>query len=327
MVTERYRLNASYAPDPAWAIAATVSLEPTSAELTADATWKPDRDTQVRVVYRASENQSSYYSGTQSIRVDASHRFPGGLVVTARGTYAPDRSLRRPTDFSAQAELSLPFGLPLRKRAVGRIAGTVKDVESGAGVADVILRIGQRIAITDLRGAFLFPDLPPGKYSVTVDTARVKADRLVAEKLPLTAEVVAGRDARLDVTLIAPARLSGSVQRYRTAEDGALVPATPLQDVLVELRRNGDVRKALTGRDGGFAFAGLPPGTWRLRFSTDGLPPYTAFAENDLEIRLSPGDAPKVDARVLDVRREMQMVDEGEIIEEIAPEDQGPRGK
>jgi len=58
--------------------------------------------------------------------------------------------------------------------------------------------------------------------------------------------------------------------------------------------------------------------------ATDALPPYAAFARNDLDIDLQPGDAPVIQGQVLQMRREMKMVDEGEIIEEAVPDSEGP---
>jgi hypothetical protein len=321
--TERYRGSVTYVPVPGFTLGTTVTLERAAMEIAAEASWQPDSGTRVALAYRASEKARSFYDGRDSLRLDASHRFPGGMVLSVRASSAPDRSLHRATDFSVQAELSLPLGLPLRKRAAGRIVGTVIDALSGGGVPDVILRVGERIAVTDLRGTFVFPDLPPGRYHVGVDTARVREERLVAEKLPLAVQVEASADSRLEVSLVAPARLMGTARHYRTGEDGTLVPEDPLVDALVELRGDGETRKTLTDREGRFAFQSLPPGTWLLHLDQGALPPYTAFAENDLVLELEPGEAQSFDARVLAVKRELKIVDEGEIIEEAAPEGGG----
>lgn len=77
-----------------------------------------------------------------------------------------------------------------RRLAPGRLTGTVIDVATGAPAANIAVRIGPRIVVSDANGNYDWSGLPAGSYEVALV---LPADWGVAVQGTLTAEVPPGQ--------------------------------------------------------------------------------------------------------------------------------------
>lgn len=124
----------------------------------------------------------------------------------------------------------------------------------------------------DADGRFDFEHLEPGGYKLEVTHA---PSRTVHNQ---NVEIYGDRDLRIDLR---PARVEG---RVTVAEEG-----TPVENGLVAMRRLADLGgeenllTVGTDADGGFRFARVPPGRYRLAVRKDGL----SAAETDLVVEAS----------------------------------------
>jgi len=112
-------------------------------------------------------------------------------------------------------------------------------------------------------GSFAFPDLTPGSYRLELAGVGVIADGIQLEAGALYRQIFPLRS-----------RLSGRV----------LDPPDGLVAVLYAPPAWGWTRQAPLDPDGGFAFAGLPPGLYRLAVADQVLPDLELTGENSLQL-------------------------------------------
>src|SRR5690606_7301920 len=92
----------------------------------------------------------------------------------------------RRNESAVVVELSIPFGLPTaRKKGIGTLKGLVRHQETGAPLANAVLRLNGAAAVTDGGGEFRFPALKPGTVHLDVDAGSIGLDRVPMEKTPM----------------------------------------------------------------------------------------------------------------------------------------------
>lgn len=149
----------------------------------------------------------------------------------------------------------------------------------GAALPGALVRVGGRFAACDAKGAAVIDGLPAGRHRVVF---RHPGYELVET------EALLPEGQRIPLALLArPVVLVEAAGKVWTGEPrlplaGASLRLTPLATaagVSGELRLAADF-------EGGFAFAGVPAGTWRLELQAPG------FRGRSLEVELAPGRSP-----------------------------------
>lgn len=119
-------------------------------------------------------------------------------------------------------EYSVVLGVPVaRKKSIGTIRGTVYDAQTYEVMEDIILRLNGSAAVTDHRGAFLFPPLKPGTYFLNIDRGGLGLDRVSAQKTPMEVNVEAGDDLNIELGITQSAKLEGNISVFRILENSA----------------------------------------------------------------------------------------------------------
>ena len=268
----------------------------------------------LRLGYRSSSKASSYYAGLDSVRASLVYAIAEGQRAMLQASYAPNRSLERFTDFDLSIEYHASVGLPIGLRQVGKIAGVVTDTATGRGVPDVIVRVGDRVAISDLSGRFLFLSMAEGFYTVGVDLSRLKEDRIVRGAGPIEVIVETGETADIEVFLIEPGVITGTVKKFSRDSDGNLVEEGGMPDLLLEVI--GEYRKVrlLTDRNGNFRVGRLTPGEWVVTIASSQLADDIYVETDKPVITLQDGEIEEIFLGVYPVKREIKMIDEGTIL-------------
>lgn len=203
-------------------------------------------------------------------------------------------------------EYALPLGVPLPARGEERVVARIVDPATGEGMADVLVRVGDRVAVTDRRGMVAFAGLPHGTHMLRVEAGA--GPEMVADR-PLPVPVIVGEGAvRVELQLQAAARLEGTVERAAT--DSAA--AAPMADVTVTVTGPGGEHRAVTDAEGRFRITGMRPGWWRVRVDAASLPRHHAF-EKDQHVLLQPGGAREAWLTVVVRERPVQMIQGGEL--------------
>ncbi|HVH13811.1 MAG TPA: carboxypeptidase-like regulatory domain-containing protein, partial [Longimicrobium sp.] len=124
-------------------------------------------------------------------------------------------------------EYGVPLGIPLPARGEARVEARVRDAATGRGLADVLVRVGDRVAVTDRRGRAAFVGLPEGTHLLRVEMPA--GPEMVTDR-PLPVPVtVAGGGLQTHLHPRRAARLIGTVERR-----GVDSVAAPMAGVTVE---------------------------------------------------------------------------------------------
>jgi hypothetical protein len=189
-------------------------------------------------------------------------------VLAALTSFSSPRAEDAPSPSARTARLEGTVSFDRHRRAVG----TAVVASTGAG------RRLLWLTTTDGKGFFVFDRLPEGAYRVEV--RRDGFAPVVKEKVELRFPF----RAVVEVTLVAePGRRAAAAppqdKRIRLSGKVTVRGAGPLPEARLRLVRSGggdDPRSVLTRRDGTFALADIPAGTWRIEALGAGYLPVRA---------------------------------------------------
>lgn len=95
------------------------------------------------------------------------------------------------------------FNLPVsRKQNIGIIRGKiyVAEVQEKTGIKDVIVRISDKVVVTDKKGRFVFYGLPVGKHYLFVDN--ISSGKITNVKNPLEVILHNGEEKDIEIGII-----------------------------------------------------------------------------------------------------------------------------
>ncbi len=268
--------------------------------------------------------------------LNASARHPawreGTLLLRATQTLYDDHNSDQ-DETTLILEYEHRFGLPVaRKSGMSTVSGVVKDDRTGAPLGGVLLRLDQETFATGPDGRFAFTSARPGSAYLSVDASRIGLDRIPVCDNPLGLDLEAGADHPLEIRVTTKAVLTGQVVLHRAAaagsgvpyeleqapgvpglkaQEGELMEAEGLANVLVSMNGPGGTVRALTDARGRFRFTELRPGAWTLTVDPGALPAHHAPERAEMPLNLGPGEARDVTVRVLPQKRRIRVMEEG----------------
>ncbi|OIP26647.1 hypothetical protein AUK22_06480 [bacterium CG2_30_54_10] len=235
---------------------------------------------------------------------------------------------------------SIPIDIPVGKNtSIGNLSGKVIDAElpGKPPIPNVILIMGGTAAVTDKSGRFVFPAIASGTHTLTIERKSVGLNRISSVKMPAEIMIEGGETSRIEIGMVKGAQLKGKFaypleDKSISEAKGELIltgdirqilkkgPATGLGNILVELSLEGETVRRVSDNDGEFLFDALKPGAWHYKVYEENLPENHYLKNAEGEIALVAGDIKNVSFEVLPRRRQIQIVDEGEIkLKEATP--------
>jgi hypothetical protein len=211
----------------------------------------------------------------------------------------------RPRGF---VEYALPLALPLPSGGGGLVTARVFDPATGRGIPGVLVRVADRMAVTDRRGIAGFGGLPAGEHTLRVEPG-AGPERVADRDMPVPV-TGGGGERRVEIALQLAARIEGVV--LRVPPGAPADSAAPMAGVEVELSGPGGVRRLRTDAEGRFQASGLRPGTWRVRTADGSLPRHHQLREEQT-VLLAPGGEGRAELRVVEKERPVQMIQSGEL--------------
>ncbi|HEX6372010.1 MAG TPA: carboxypeptidase-like regulatory domain-containing protein [Longimicrobium sp.] len=262
------------------------------------------RDTWVRVSAQARRADGSPPEALLDLSLE--HGLGGGHRLTVRGLGNTRTSVGgRPRGF---VEYALPVALPLPSGDEGLVTVRAFDPATGRGLSGVLMRVGDRMAVTDRRGIAGFGGLPAGEHTLRVEPG-AGPERVADREMPVL--VTAGGGARrVEIGLALAARMAGVVVRVPAGAPAD--SAAPMPGVDVEISGPGGVRRLRTDADGRFEVSGLRPGAWRVRTPDRSLPRHHQLQEEQTLV-LAPGGESRTVLHVVEKERPVQMIQSGEL--------------
>lgn len=256
-----------------------------------------------------------------------SYRRDNGHIISLQAQYASGAN----EEANVMLSYAVPIKVPtMRKGDTKRLTGRVFDQETRAGLANVVLRLGRQVAITDERGNFTFPAAPWGFYDLSVAGGQVPVGMIPVGTLPVPVDLATESEQHVEIGFIRGGTIAGRVQLYepdprlmpsqtfiRIGQGGSatpppavkeLVPTTGLRGILVEVRNGDKVHRRLTNANGEFSFAGLHPGTWTVSMDPAAIPDTATMDVSSYTVELAPKGEQQLEFRVDQPIRAMRML-------------------
>lgn len=268
--------------------------------------------------------------------VDASleHVFPStSHKITIRGHYNAIAPVVVDNIFAYSVEYSIPIGVPIKRISnIGQLRGSLKD-ETGKGIANVLISIGTSVALTDRQGTFFFPSLKPGMAYILVDQAGIGLDRITAKPMPIEVVIRGGDETKYDIATTKSVSIAGKTillsMREREFGDtsSALVELGGRAGVIMEISNGPEIFRRVTDNQGKFLFTDLRPGHWVLSVIGGDIPDYHLIQPDSVIIDLLPGEKKDVSIQIRQRKREIKMLQQGVIVQEIKQQPPPPPAK
>lgn len=109
---------------------------------------------------------------------------------------------------------------------------------------------------------------------------------------------------------------NSDVKTYITNGKTKLVKDYPLQNILVELKREDEVQRRITDFEGRFSFEELRPGKWTMKVYPYNLPEYYHIQKELYDLEFKPGEKAEIEVKVVPKRRRIQFLQEGGTLKE-----------
>jgi len=248
------------------------------------------------------------------VRVE--HQFKNGQQVSLRAQFSlyDGMRLRRTTDYILSYTMPISAPLPDNEKMDRRLSGRVFDAETGEGISDVLVYLGESMMLTMPDGTFSMAAAAEGIQYLSLDHLSIRLDRVSLQQLPLAINFDREELPELDIPVVRGARIAGAVVRNEggvpavgdIAEADSLVG---LKQVVLEIQKDNERYRTVTDGLGRYFFDGVPPGEWNLSVVHAQLPRYH-YLENDTQmVNVGPGESVEADFAVLERQRRIQMLD------------------
>lgn len=154
---------------------------------------------------------------------------------------------------------------PLYKRyAVGHIIGRLTSKDD-VGVPKTIVKLDNKIRVTNSNGQFDFSNLKIGPKTLKVDQTRLQLGQIVLEDTPMHLEVEPNKTINLDLHIIDAAKIRGSVNFIKTKQVSSSKFKLTRPETIIELKNEkGIILTTTSNRRGEFVFNNIKPGTWEI---------------------------------------------------------------
>ncbi len=330
----RYRLNARYSPtgflhlngsmERSQGNLSSMAVDQTNRQMGLGATVTFKKDIQASIAAFRSSVKTHYEQQYSSIRSGLSKSFRSGRVlsITAQFNRNEGRQSLRTADY--RIAFATPLELPFAARRAGSdiIRGEVINQETGQPIPDVLLFLGNDLAITDSKGRFRF--VRPGNDIVfmRVDASSIGFDRTPAVPMPMEIGPERFNGETLIIPITRAATISGVIQLFQNSTTGAnLIGASDsdlqmtggLHGAVVQLESDDQRLRTRTGRDGSFEFNQLPSGEYTISVVRSELADDQRLETSTIKVLVEAGEATQLKFRVVPVKKQIRMIKSGNI--------------
>lgn len=233
-----------------------------------------------------------YYRNRNLFQFSLDYRFLKKHRLSLNSFYTLFQNQTEKPDYSASLTYAVEIGIPLKKTGeAGTVAGVLTG-QDGTPLADKLVFLSGRSAVTDESGNFEFRNVAPGRYFVTIDRSRLGMNEILNIPSPVHIEVLAEEETRLHLGLVNAARING---RFAIRENGtAILPgdakAPQIGNIVVDLKSELESHRMISKPDGTFEFPQLRPGKWTLQIYANTIDQRYRTDNEYLQFELTQGE-------------------------------------
>lgn len=167
---------------------------------------------------------------------------------------------------------------PLYKRyAVGHIIGRLVSKDD-VGVPRTIVKLDNKIRVTNSNGEFDFSNLKTGDKTLKVDKTRLDLGEIILEEMPMNLTVEPNKTIDLNLHVIKAAKIRGNVNFVKSKQRTAAKYKLSRPETIIELKNEKTTLTTTSNRRGEFIFTNIKPGTWEISI-------YDAMLKKDFTIK------------------------------------------
>lgn len=182
------------------------------------------------------------------------------------------------------------FNTPLYKRyAVGHIIGRLVSKEDVA-VPKTIVKLDNKIRVTNSNGEFDFSNLKIGSKVLKVDQSRLELGEIILEEMPLPLEVEANKTINLNLHVIQSAKIRGFVNYIESKQKTASKYKLSRPETIIELKNEKETFTTTSNRKGEFIFNNIKPGKYEISIYDNILKKDFTFKNNYQNIEIKEGE-------------------------------------
>jgi hypothetical protein len=256
------------------------------------------------------------FDGTLTQRLLYDHSLVARLRRSSSGTLVPIRNI-------VELGYRIPFGVPVpRSSTTGSVLARVYDARTNEPLRGALVRLGDRVLLTDGAGQALFLGVRDGETQVLqLDRRGTSASMIPAAGHSLQTRGKAGRRITVDIPLAPGGRVIGRVRRYDVAgfgqrdQDNAprLVESDSIPPLVIALSSGDQERRRSVDQHGRFEFADVAPGPLTLRVVGGDLPEQHVLSDSAVRLSIAGGDTARVELRILPRQRTLRVVGSGSV--------------
>lgn len=263
--------------------------------------------------------ESQFRQQYVSFRGGVTKTFRSGRVLgfQAQLNHNEGRQSLRTADYrlSFTTPLDIPFSGSRRSGDI--LNGRVVDHITGAPIADVLLFLGNDLAITDDQGRFRFARPGQDIAFLRLDASTIGYDRTPVIPLPMEIGPDRFTEEELVIPISGTATVNGHISLYRNRETGqnligdenqALAKVGGLSGGVVQIENASLRRRTRTSSDGSFVFSQLPPGMYTVSVVRSNLDANQRLETDEIKVMLEVDEVSALEFRVLPARKRIRMI-------------------
>lgn len=320
----KFTLSTSYSPNPEWKYSLHYFNEfdqlinsGIKSEIKLDIRHQLKRGSSLDFSWKANIGEEIDINHQLNLKIQ--HKFPKGDIIELGGGYSFSGNSFDEGSASLTVSYQIPLSIPVSlKKNIGVVKGRVYDAEDPnlSGLEKVILTMSGMATVTDKKGYFIFRALEAGDYYLGIDYRSIGQDKITTMKMPLEITVQQGEETEINLGVTRKVLLKGRIVRFDFPESSLMQEESQweekggMNNILLEMRSDGEIRRCLSDNKGYFIFNDLRPGKWTFEILNGDLPRRHYVEDYTKEFEFKPGEEKEISLRVLPKKRTIIMIEE-----------------
>lgn len=273
--------------------------------------WNINYLSKLRVSYRSNFDIEEYGRAQDFFELGYYQTFNQKNEFSITSRYSKPRNTINAENLFLVATYRYRLDAPkARKKGLGKVAGTVTNIDDSTKMANVILHLGGNTTVTDENGYYEIPNLKPGRHYLTVERSSMEFGQITMNRQPVLIEILPDLTIKQDIEVSESACIKGQIHYTNGA---ARIQALQTQSrtyrpVYIELS-NGKER-FITSCDttGIFKFNYIRPGNWKIKLMESTLDETMVYDKKTINIELKPGSDNKVTFKARKKEKKLKFV-------------------